>query len=291
MLPIGECGEFGKERAQWASYSGGAPSHRLAGQQVPESPVSEVLVAVRPLARRAVSRHVFRLVDARGHPKAVELDFMQPLRPRRRLLDRLAELRGIQRGSGDVAPSRPRGATGLDGSRNRTLNDARHEYDAAKGNRRLKMRTSGSLSLVLTQPFKSDSWPSILRIASASHARCSMIANPTTSQAIASASGEVHREPLQINERTGVEGTFVRSPQNHTGRLARLERLLPARRTQAPTVAGSQAGKAKLWHRRRKIIAAGFGKLEELSGHDGADGMTADVFSNSYCSNRLERTP
>jgi hypothetical protein len=34
-----------------------------------------------------------------------------------------------------------------------------------------------------------------------------------------------------------------------------------------------------LWHRRRKIIAAGFGKLEELSSHNGANGMTADVFS------------
>jgi hypothetical protein len=34
-----------------------------------------------------------------------------------------------------------------------------------------------------------------------------------------------------------------------------------------------------LWHRRRKIIAAGLGKLEELSSHDSADGMTADVFS------------
>jgi hypothetical protein len=104
------------------------------------------------------------------------------------------------------------------------------------------------------------------------------IASAGQSEPIASASGEVHREPLQINERAGVEGAFVRSPQNHTGRLARLERLLPARRTQAPAVAGSQAGKAKLWHRRRKVIAAGFGKLEELSGHDGADGMTADVF-------------
>ena len=94
-----------------------------------------------------------------------------------------------------------------------------------------------------------------------------------------SASGEVHREPLQIGERTVVEGAFVRSPQNYAGRLARFERFLPARRTQAPTVARPQAGKAKLWRRRRKIIATGFGKVEELSSHDSADGMTADVFS------------
>ena len=69
------------------------------------------------------------------------------------------------------------------------------------------------------------------------------------------------------------------SPQDHAGRLVRLERFLPAFRTQAPAVAGPQAGKAELWHRRRKIIAAGLGKLEELSSHDGADGMTTNVFS------------
>ena len=93
------------------------------------------------------------------------------------------------------------------------------------------------------------------------------------------ASSEVHREPLEIGERAVVEGAFARSPQQYPGRLARLERFLPARRTQAPAVAGPQAGKAEFWHRRRKIIAPGFGKLEELSSHDGADGMTTDVFS------------
>ena len=96
---------------------------------------------------------------------------------------------------------------------------------------------------------------------------------------MASASGEVHREPLQIGERAVVEGAFVRSPQNHAGRLARLERFLPARRTHTPAVAGPQAGKAEFWHRRREIVAAGFGKLEEVSSHDRADGMTTDVFS------------
>jgi hypothetical protein len=98
---------------------------------------------------------------------------------------------------------------------------------------------------------------------------------PTT----ASASGEVHREPLEIGELAVVEGVFVRSPQDYAGRLARLERFLPARRTQAPAVAGPQPGKAEFWHRRRKIVAAGFRKLEELSSHDGADGVATDVFS------------
>ena len=92
-------------------------------------------------------------------------------------------------------------------------------------------------------------------------------------------SGEVQGGTLEIGERAVVEGAFVSSPQDHAGRAARRERFLPARRTQAPAVVGPQAGKAKLWHRRRKIIAVGFGKLEELSSHDGADGVATGVFS------------
>jgi hypothetical protein len=69
---------------------------------------------------------------------------------------------------------------------------------------------------------------------------------PTT----ASASGEVHREPLEIGELAVVEGVFVRSSQDYAGRLARLERVLPARRIEAPAVAGPQAGKAEFWQRR-----------------------------------------
>src|SRR6516225_4545317 len=94
-----------------------------------------------------------------------------------------------------------------------------------------------------------------------------------------SASGEVHREPLEIGERTVVECAFVRSPQRHAWCVTRLERFLPTGRAQAPAVTGHQAGKAELWHRRRKIVAAGFGKLEKLRSHDGADGVTSDVFS------------
>ena len=62
---------------------------------------------------------------------------------------------------------------------------------------------------------------------------------PTT----ASASGEVHREPLEIGERAVVEGAFVCSSQDHAGRLVRLERFLPAFRTQAPASPGLRPGK------------------------------------------------
>src|SRR6476620_6480101 len=78
-----------------------------------------------------------------------------------------------------------------------------------------------------------------------------------------------------------VQSAFVRGAQDHTGSLAGLKRFLPTRCTQAPTVAGFQAAKAELRHRRRKIVATGFGKREKLGGHDGADRMTADVLSPS----------
>ena len=63
-------------------------------------------------------------------------------------------------------------------------------------------------------------------------------------------SGEVQGESLEIGERAVVECTFVSSPQDHKWRVAGLQRLAPARRTQAPAVAGPQAGKTKLGHRR-----------------------------------------
>ena len=45
-----------------------------------------------------------------------------------------------------------------------------------------------------------------------------------------------------------VEGAFVSSPQDHAGCIARRQRFEPAGRTQAPAVAGPQAGKAELGH-------------------------------------------
>ena len=98
------------------------------------------------------------------------------------------------------------------------------------------------------------------------------------SEPMTSASGQIHRKPLQIGERAVVEGAFVGSSQDHAGRATRLERLLPARRTQAPAVAGPQARKAELGHRRRKIIAAGFGKLEKAAVVI-AQTVATDVFS------------
>ena len=76
-----------------------------------------------------------------------------------------------------------------------------------------------------------------------------------------------------------VQSAFVRGAQDHAGSLAGLKRFLPTRCTQAPTVAGFQAAKAEFRHGRRKIVAAGFGKLEKLGSHDGADRVATDVLS------------
>ena len=66
-----------------------------------------------------------------------------------------------------------------------------------------------------------------------------------------------------------VQSAFVRGAQDHAVSLAGIKRFLPTRCTQAPTVAGFQAAKAELRHRRRKIVATGFGKREKRGGHDG----------------------
>src|SRR3954453_780951 len=78
-----------------------------------------------------------------------------------------------------------------------------------------------------------------------------------------------------------VQSAFVRGTQDHAGSLAGFKRFLPTGCTQAPTVAGFQAAKAEFRYRRRKIVAAGFGKREKLGGHDGADRVAADILSRS----------
>ena len=78
-----------------------------------------------------------------------------------------------------------------------------------------------------------------------------------------------------------VQSAFVRGAQDHAGSLAGLKCFLPTRCTEAPTVAGFQAAKAEFRHRCRKIVAAGFGKLEKRGGHDGADRVATDVLAPS----------
>src|SRR2546430_13936055 len=77
------------------------------------------------------------------------------------------------------------------------------------------------------------------------------------------------------------QSPFVSGAQARGGRRPRLECFLPTRSTEAPTVAGFQAAKAEFRHRCRKIVAAGFGKLEKRGGHDGADRVATDGLSPS----------
>src|SRR5437879_12881496 len=80
---------------------------------------------------------------------------------------------------------------------------------------------------------------------------------------------------------------FLSGAQDHAGRLARLECFLPTRSTEAPTVAGFQAAKTEFRHRCRKIVAAGFGKLEKRGGHDGADRVATDEIGRASCRERV----
>ena len=63
----------------------------------------------------------------------------------------------------------------------------------------------------------------------------------------------------------------------HLRRLAGVERLLPARRAQAPAIAGLQPGKAGGRKRGRQIVAGRFRERQELGIDPGADRMHAEI--------------
>src|SRR5262245_34367587 len=84
-------------------------------------------------------------------------------------------------------------------------------------------------------------------------------------------SHQIDRVPLELGERAIAERARFRRAQHHARRHPRLERLGPARRAQAPAVARLQPGEAVIGHRRREVVAARFGELEELRRHHGAD--------------------
>jgi hypothetical protein len=92
-------------------------------------------------------------------------------------------------------------------------------------------------------------------------------------------SGQVQCESFEISKRAVTQRTFVSGAQDHAGGLAGLERFLPTRCAQAPTVAGFQSAKAKFRQRCRKIVATGFGKLEKRGGHDGTNRVAPDVLA------------
>jgi hypothetical protein len=70
----------------------------------------------------------------------------------------------------------------------------------------------------------------------------------------------------------------VGSAQDDARGFSGLEGFLPTPRTQAPAISRFETGKAKIRHRRGKIITTGFGEREKLSRGEDADGVTAHVF-------------
>jgi hypothetical protein len=76
---------------------------------------------------------------------------------------------------------------------------------------------------------------------------------------------------LEIGERHDLERAAMGRLEEHLGRLARLMRLEPARRAEAPAVAVLEAGEAVFGAWRGKIVAAGARELEELGRHQRTD--------------------
>ena len=62
------------------------------------------------------------------------------------------------------------------------------------------------------------------------------------------------------------------------GAAPAFEGFLPAGRAQTPLIARTQPREAELMARRRQVVAAGAGELEELRRHAGAYGVAAHVF-------------
>src|SRR5579864_4116119 len=89
--------------------------------------------------------------------------------------------------------------------------------------------------------------------------------------------GEIDRVALQIRERAIVERAQMRRAQDDARRALGFERLLPARRAEAPAIARDEAGKAISRHRRREIVADRFREGQEFCGRDDADRVAADI--------------
>jgi small-conductance mechanosensitive channel len=83
---------------------------------------------------------------------------------------------------------------------------------------------------------------------------------------------------------------FVGRVENDPRSLAGLQGFAPTRGTQAPAVAGFEAGKTELRPRRRQIVATRtFENSEEVGGQQHANGVAAEVLVAGRCSNRPEK--
>ena len=95
---------------------------------------------------------------------------------------------------------------------------------------------------------------------------------------------------LQVGKANNFKCCLVSCREHHAWRGARLECLLPTRRTKAPTIAWVEPRKSKLRTRRRKVVAARFGESQELCGYFDTHGVNADIFRTSFAAAGAEKT-
>jgi hypothetical protein len=79
-------------------------------------------------------------------------------------------------------------------------------------------------------------------------------------------------------ERNDLEGVFVGGFEDDWAGGSGLLDLQPASGTDAPAVAGFEAGETELGHGGAEVVAEGFGGFKEWSVDDAADGVDAMVF-------------
>src|SRR5260370_19968765 len=82
-------------------------------------------------------------------------------------------------------------------------------------------------------------------------------------------------------ERNDLEGVFVGGFEDDRAGGSGLLDLQPAGGTDAPTVAGFEAGETELGHGGAEIVAEGFGGFKKWSVDDAADGVDTMVFGAS----------
>ena len=81
-------------------------------------------------------------------------------------------------------------------------------------------------------------------------------------------------EIIEVDEfQRGDVGGFKVDGWRDTG----IEGFLPAQHTQAPLVAGLEAGEVIFWVRRDQVIAHHLGENQKILGHAGTHGVNADI--------------
>ena len=71
----------------------------------------------------------------------------------------------------------------------------------------------------------------------------------------------------------GLVGSF----ENDRTASSSLLHLKPARRADAPAIAGLESGEAKLWHGRAEVVSELLGNAQKILVHDAADRMNPKV--------------